>query len=149
MFVFRCRYEADRCWNRHLQKRVSFLYVLFDFRLFCVIHLNHSLYTEDLYLLHAYNNGPFGIWVLLLKGFKVVCLFVCSYKGFKGNCSTSFIDQFKALHQCNRFCELLGLTSLQPKPKRTAPPNPKAQPAARKKPFGSNVKGKSWLDAGA
>ncbi|KAG7320719.1 hypothetical protein KOW79_015134 [Hemibagrus wyckioides] len=65
------------------------------------------------------------------------------YKGFKGNCSTSFIDQFKALHQCNRFCELLGLTSLQPKPKRTAPPNPKAQPAARKKPFGPNVKGKS------
>ncbi|XP_060747417.1 alpha-protein kinase 2 isoform X1 [Tachysurus vachellii] len=65
------------------------------------------------------------------------------YKGFKGNCSTSFIDQFKALHQCNRFCELLGLTSLQPKAKRTAPPNPKTQPAARKKPFGPTVKGKS------
>ncbi|KAK3555534.1 hypothetical protein QTP86_021803 [Hemibagrus guttatus] len=65
------------------------------------------------------------------------------YKGFKGNCSTSFIDQFKALHQCNRFCELLGLTSLQPKPKRTTPLNPKAQPAARKKPFVPTVKGKS------
>ncbi|XP_027004022.2 alpha-protein kinase 2 isoform X2 [Tachysurus fulvidraco] len=65
------------------------------------------------------------------------------YKGFKGNCSTSFIDQFKALHQCNRFCELLGLTSLQPKAKRTTPPNPKTQPAARKKPFGPTVKGKS------
>ncbi|XP_026784429.3 alpha-protein kinase 2 isoform X2 [Pangasianodon hypophthalmus] len=65
------------------------------------------------------------------------------YKGFKGNCSTSFIDQFKALHQCNRFCELLGLTSLQPKAKRTTPPKPKAQPAARKKPFGPSLKGKS------
>ncbi|TSY69828.1 Alpha-protein kinase 2 [Bagarius yarrelli] len=65
------------------------------------------------------------------------------YKGFRGNCSTSFIEQFKALHQCNRFCELLGLMSLQPKPKRTAPPNSKAQPAARKKTFGPNVKGKS------
>ncbi|XP_062868142.1 alpha-protein kinase 2 [Trichomycterus rosablanca] len=65
------------------------------------------------------------------------------YKGFKGNCSTSFIDQFKALHQCNRFCEMLGLTSLQPKPRRTAPPKPKPQPGAKKKPFGPTLKGKS------
>ncbi|XP_038599226.1 alpha-protein kinase 2 [Tachyglossus aculeatus] len=35
------------------------------------------------------------------------------YKGFKGNCSISFIDQFKALHQCNKYCEMLGLKSLQ------------------------------------
>ncbi|XP_062409556.1 alpha-protein kinase 2 [Sardina pilchardus] len=66
------------------------------------------------------------------------------YKGFRGNCATSFIDQFKALHQCNRYCELLGLTSLQPKPKRTAPPaKPKPQPAPKKKTFGPTLKGKS------
>ncbi|XP_063066695.1 alpha-protein kinase 2 isoform X2 [Engraulis encrasicolus] len=66
------------------------------------------------------------------------------YKGFRGNCATSFIDQFKVLHQCNRFCELLGLTSLQPKPKRTAPPaKPKPQPAPKKKTFGPPLKGKS------
>ncbi|XP_043370968.1 alpha-protein kinase 2 [Dermochelys coriacea] len=35
------------------------------------------------------------------------------YKGFKGNCAISFIDQFKALHQCNKYCEMLGLNSLQ------------------------------------
>jgi alpha-kinase len=35
------------------------------------------------------------------------------YKGFKGNCSISFIDQFKALHQCNKYCKMLGLKSLQ------------------------------------
>ncbi|KAM9138025.1 alpha-protein kinase 2 [Pangshura tecta] len=34
------------------------------------------------------------------------------YKGFKGNCAISFIDQFKALHQCNKYCEMLGLKSL-------------------------------------
>uniref|UniRef100_A0A3B3RXT2 Alpha-type protein kinase domain-containing protein n=1 Tax=Paramormyrops kingsleyae TaxID=1676925 RepID=A0A3B3RXT2_9TELE len=34
------------------------------------------------------------------------------YRGFRGNCATSFIDQFRALHQCNRFCTLLGLQSL-------------------------------------
>ncbi|XP_029435377.1 alpha-protein kinase 2 [Rhinatrema bivittatum] len=35
------------------------------------------------------------------------------YKGFKGNCPVSFIDQFKVLHQCNKYCEMLGLKSLQ------------------------------------
>ncbi|KAL2099633.1 hypothetical protein ACEWY4_004027 [Coilia grayii] len=66
------------------------------------------------------------------------------YKGFRGNCATSFIDQFKVLHQCNRYCELLGLESLQPKPKRMAPPaKPKPQPAPKKKTFGPPLKGKS------
>lgn len=72
-----------------------------------------------------------------------IFLYFCSYKGFRGNCATSFIDQFKALHQCNRFCELLGLLSLQPKPKRTVPPKPKAQPAPKKNPFGSVLNGKA------
>ncbi|XP_064258475.1 alpha-protein kinase 2-like isoform X2 [Passer domesticus] len=35
------------------------------------------------------------------------------YKGFKGNCSYSFIEQFRALHQCNEYCEMLGLKSLR------------------------------------
>lgn len=68
------------------------------------------------------------------------------YKGFKGNCATSFIDQFKALHQCNKYCEILGLKSLQPKPKKPASaPKPKPQPSAapKKKTFGPTVKGKS------
>lgn len=69
------------------------------------------------------------------------------YKGFKGNCATSFIDQFKALHQCNKYCEILGLKSLQPKAKKPAGAvKPKPQPAAaapKKKPFGPTMKGKS------
>ncbi|XP_028273780.1 alpha-protein kinase 2 isoform X2 [Parambassis ranga] len=68
------------------------------------------------------------------------------YKGFKGNCATSFIDQFKALHQCNQYCEILGLKSLQPKPKKPATaPKAKPQPSAapKKKTFGPAVKGKS------
>ncbi|KAM7392715.1 hypothetical protein PAMA_007711 [Pampus argenteus] len=70
------------------------------------------------------------------------------YKGFKGNCATSFIDQFKALHQCNTYCEILGLKSLQPKPKKAASapkPKPKPQPSAapKKKTFGPTVKSKS------
>ncbi|XP_051019177.1 alpha-protein kinase 2 [Acomys russatus] len=45
------------------------------------------------------------------------------YKGFKGNCSMTFIDQFKALHQCNKYCKMLGLKSLQTnsqKPKKAS-----------------------------
>ncbi|XP_038186882.1 alpha-protein kinase 2 [Arvicola amphibius] len=45
------------------------------------------------------------------------------YKGFKGNCSMTFIDQFKALHQCNKYCKMLGLKSLQnnsQKPKKAS-----------------------------
>ncbi|KAG9354415.1 hypothetical protein JZ751_001124 [Albula glossodonta] len=40
------------------------------------------------------------------------------YKGFRGNCAASFIDQFKALHQCNKFCVLLGLKSLRDIPEK-------------------------------
>nr|XP_020456601.1 alpha-protein kinase 2-like [Monopterus albus] len=68
------------------------------------------------------------------------------YKGFKGNCATSFIDQFKALHQCNTYCEILGLTSLQPKAKKPASapkPNPQHSVAPKKKTFGPTVKGKT------
>ncbi|TRY98655.1 hypothetical protein DNTS_005899 [Danionella cerebrum] len=66
------------------------------------------------------------------------------YKGFRGNCATTFIDQFKALHQCNRYCEILGLMSLQPKPKRTvAAAKPKTQSVPKKKTLGSVLSGKS------
>ncbi|XP_061887978.1 alpha-protein kinase 2 [Entelurus aequoreus] len=69
------------------------------------------------------------------------------YKGFKGNCATSFIEQFKVLHQCNSFCEILGLVSLQPKvaKKASCAPKSKAQPpgGSKKKTFGPSLKAKS------
>ncbi|XP_019373846.1 PREDICTED: alpha-protein kinase 2 [Gavialis gangeticus] len=51
------------------------------------------------------------------------------YKGFKGNCSISFIDQFKALHQCNKYCEMLGLKSLRVKQRKPTVMKSKVQPA--------------------
>ncbi|XP_053304149.1 alpha-protein kinase 2 [Spea bombifrons] len=70
------------------------------------------------------------------------------YKGFKGNCSGSFIDQFKALHQCNKYCEILGLTLLRPssKPKKPAPVKEKSQPnppSSRKTKHGTKAKSKT------
>ncbi|XP_034499227.1 alpha-protein kinase 2 isoform X3 [Ailuropoda melanoleuca] len=55
------------------------------------------------------------------------------YKGFKGNCSMTFIDQFKALHQCNKYCKMLGLKSLQnssQKQKQPSASKSKAQPSS-------------------
>ncbi|XP_072272640.1 alpha-protein kinase 2 isoform X2 [Pyxicephalus adspersus] len=71
------------------------------------------------------------------------------YKGFKGNCSVTFIDQFKALHQCNKFCEILGLKSLKPinpKPKKPTATKEKPQPiltASRKSRNSTNPKNKT------
>ncbi|XP_069482578.1 alpha-protein kinase 2 [Ambystoma mexicanum] len=66
------------------------------------------------------------------------------YKGFKGNCSISFIEQFKALHLCNKYCEMLGLTSLQ-KQKKPAAVKTKAQPnsSANSRKTGHGAKAKS------
>ncbi|XP_041110370.1 uncharacterized protein LOC121318120 [Polyodon spathula] len=63
------------------------------------------------------------------------------YKGFRGNCATSFIDQFNALHHCNKFCEMLGLKSLQssqPKPRKT-----RGQPSSKKMAFLPHTKSKT------
>ncbi|XP_008063392.1 alpha-protein kinase 2 [Carlito syrichta] len=46
------------------------------------------------------------------------------YKGFQGNCSMTFIDQFKALHQCNKYCKMLGLKSLQNNNQKQKKPSP-------------------------
>ncbi|CAB1426504.1 unnamed protein product [Pleuronectes platessa] len=100
----------------------------------------------------VYNNTDGNLLVTDMQGVGMrltdVGIATCKkvYKGFKGNCSTSFIDQFKALHQCNTYCEILGLKSLQPKAKKPAyAPKPKPQPPAapKKKTFGPTVKGKS------
>lgn len=45
----------------------------------------------------------------------------------------TFIDQFKALHQCNKYCKMLGLTSLQnhhQKQKKPSVGKNKAQPSS-------------------
>nr|XP_023657730.1 uncharacterized protein LOC111838714 isoform X1 [Paramormyrops kingsleyae]XP_023657738.1 uncharacterized protein LOC111838714 isoform X1 [Paramormyrops kingsleyae] len=58
------------------------------------------------------------------------------YRGFRGNCATSFIDQFRALHQCNRFCTLLGLQSLQPTQPKARRPGNETKPTLKKKTVG-------------
>ncbi|XP_061874850.1 alpha-protein kinase 2 [Colius striatus] len=65
------------------------------------------------------TNGSLLVTDLQGVGMKLTDVGIATlakgYKGFKGNCSISFIEQFRALHQCNKYCEMLGL-----KPLRTA-----------------------------
>lgn len=56
------------------------------------------------------NESWIPIWFVVFFLFSL-CYY--RYKGFKGNCSFSFIEQFRALHQCNEYCEMLGLKSLR------------------------------------
>ncbi|XP_048858590.1 uncharacterized protein LOC125726336 [Brienomyrus brachyistius] len=58
------------------------------------------------------------------------------YRGFRGNCATSFIDQFRALHQCNQFCTLLGLQSLQPTQPKARRPGNETKPTPKKRILG-------------
>ncbi|XP_074851822.1 alpha-protein kinase 2 isoform X2 [Carettochelys insculpta] len=64
--------------------------------------------------LYEKTNG--NLLVTDFQGMKLTDVGIATlakgYKGFKGNCAISFIDQFKALHQCNKYCEMLGLKSL-------------------------------------
>ncbi|XP_010021582.1 PREDICTED: alpha-protein kinase 2, partial [Nestor notabilis] len=63
------------------------------------------------------TNGSLLVTDLQGVGMKLTDVGIATlakgYKGFKGNCSISFIEQFRALHQCNKYCEMLGLKSLR------------------------------------
>ncbi|XP_068025421.1 alpha-protein kinase 2 isoform X2 [Melanerpes formicivorus] len=62
------------------------------------------------------TNGSLLVTDLQGVGMKLTDVGIATlakgYKGFKGNCSISFIEQFRALHQCNKYCEMLGLKAL-------------------------------------
>ncbi|XP_069780116.1 uncharacterized protein [Narcine bancroftii] len=66
---------------------------------------------------YEWTEGNLLVTDLQGVGLKLtdVGIATCSkgYRGFKGNCSVSFIDQFKALHQCNAYCKIMGLKSLK------------------------------------
>lgn len=40
-------------------------------------------------------------------------LFGCRYQGLKESCSPALLDRFASSHQCNSFCEMLGLKPLK------------------------------------
>ncbi|XP_014373198.1 alpha-protein kinase 2 isoform X1 [Alligator sinensis] len=83
--------------------------------------------------LYEKTNGSLLVTDLQGVGMKLTDVGIATlakgYKGFKGNCSISFIDQFKALHQCNKYCEMLGLKSLRAKQRKPTVMKSKVQSA--------------------
>lgn len=52
------------------------------------------------------------------------CGCVGRYQGLKESCFPSLLEQFAATHQCNHYCSILGLKTLEPaKPKGSKSPS--------------------------
>lgn len=62
-------------------------------------------------------------------GFPLLFLFGCRYQGLKESCYPALLDQFASSHQCNSYCERLGL-----KPLRGTEAHPQAKAKGSKSP---------------
>ncbi|XP_005995721.1 uncharacterized protein ALPK3A isoform X2 [Latimeria chalumnae] len=106
--------------------------------------------------IYQWTNGDLLVTDLEGAGGKITNVRIATkskgYQGLKENCSLALIEQFITLHQCNHYCELLGLRSLkttdtlqQPaKPKGSKSPSfarkttsTQSSPQIQKKSFGS------------
>ncbi|XP_061451817.1 alpha-protein kinase 3 [Rhineura floridana] len=67
--------------------------------------------------LYLWTNGNILVTDLEGVGWKVTNVRIATktkgYQGLKESCCPSLIDHFAASHQCNRFCDLLGLKSIE------------------------------------
>ncbi|GCB77847.1 hypothetical protein scyTo_0015723, partial [Scyliorhinus torazame] len=79
---------------------------------------------------YQWTNGNLLITDLQGVGLKLTDVQIVTtskgYQGLRGNCASSVIEEFATAHQCNRYCEALGLKSIaslqQARPK--APKSP-------------------------
>ncbi|XP_062998346.1 alpha-protein kinase 3 [Elgaria multicarinata webbii] len=76
--------------------------------------------------LYLWTNGNILVTDLEGVGWKVTNVRIATktkgYQGLKESCCPNLLDQFAASHQCNRYCELLALKSLE-----IPPPPPKGK----------------------
>ncbi|XP_030043047.1 alpha-protein kinase 3 [Microcaecilia unicolor] len=66
---------------------------------------------------YQWTNGNFLVTVLEGVGWKITNIGIATkskgYQGLKESCFPDLLDQFTSVHQCNRYCETLGLKSLK------------------------------------
>ncbi|KAJ7311198.1 hypothetical protein JRQ81_006808 [Phrynocephalus forsythii] len=90
--------------------------------------------------LYQWTNGNILVTDLEGVGWKVTNVRIATktkgYQGLKESCCPNLLDHFTASHQCNRYCELLALKSLE------APP-----PAAKVKGSRSPITGRKSSSA--
>uniref|UniRef100_A0A803J6S1 Alpha-type protein kinase domain-containing protein n=1 Tax=Xenopus tropicalis TaxID=8364 RepID=A0A803J6S1_XENTR len=66
---------------------------------------------------YQWTNGNVLVTTLEGVGWKLTNIGIATkskgYHGLKESCFPSMVDEFPLVHQCNRYCEMLGLKSLK------------------------------------
>ncbi|NXX74377.1 ALPK3 kinase, partial [Urocolius indicus] len=77
---------------------------------------------------YQWTNGNILVTDMEGVGWKLTNVRIATnlkgYQGLKESCSPSLLEQFTASHQCNHYCSILGLKTLEPaKPKGSKSPS--------------------------
>ncbi|NWI64818.1 ALPK3 kinase, partial [Todus mexicanus] len=77
---------------------------------------------------YQWTNGNILVTDMEGVGWKMTNVRIATnlkgYQGLKESCFPSLLEQFAAAHQCNRYCSILGLKTLEPaKPKSSKSPS--------------------------
>ncbi|NXH75696.1 ALPK3 kinase, partial [Hydrobates tethys] len=77
---------------------------------------------------YQWTNGNILVTDIEGVGWKMTNVRIATnlkgYQGLKESCFPSLLEQFAAAHQCNRYCSILGLKTLEPaKPKGSKSPS--------------------------
>ncbi|NXD85420.1 ALPK3 kinase, partial [Halcyon senegalensis] len=77
---------------------------------------------------YQWTNGNILVTDMEGVGWKMTNVRIATnlkgYQGLKESCFPSLLEQFVATHQCNRYCSILGLKTLEPvKPKSSKSPS--------------------------
>ncbi|KAG6925230.1 alpha kinase 3, partial [Chelydra serpentina] len=88
--------------------------------------------------LYQWTNGNILVTDMEGVGWKITNLRIATklkgYQGLKESCFPALLDQFAAVHQCNHYCELLGLKSLESLQQPAKPKGSKSPSLGRKAP---------------
>ncbi|CAM4526738.1 alpha-protein kinase 3 [Lepidochelys kempii] len=88
--------------------------------------------------LYQWTNGNILVTDMEGVGWKITNVRIATklkgYQGLKESCFPALLDQFAAVHQCNRYCEILGLKSLESLQQPAKPKGSKSPSLGRKAP---------------
>ncbi|OCT87126.1 alpha-protein kinase 3 isoform X2 [Xenopus laevis] len=99
------------------------------------LHIKNSSETEQKcctfqHWVYQWTNGNMLVTTLEGVGWKLTNIGIATkskgYQGLKESCFPSVLDEFPLVHQCNRYCEMLGLKSLKASEGLQPPAKPKA-----------------------
>ncbi|XP_067412144.1 alpha-protein kinase 3 isoform X2 [Emydura macquarii macquarii] len=88
--------------------------------------------------LYQWTNGNILVTDMEGVGWRITNVKIATklkgYQGLKESCFPALLEQFAAVHQCNRYCETLGLKSLEALQQPAKPKGSKSPSLGRKAP---------------